>query len=190
MNMRHFLRGLGAVGIAAFLVACQSTNQKDGSAIDLGLGDDTKPEPETITDVELRAFCPRVILREGTAYFNTFTKGNENNPDELIYQANLGDVTRTCTFGGGIMNINVTAAGRIVSGPQGRSGSINMPIRVAVVDKSGVLFSELRKMNVAINSGVGAQQFLFQDSQISIPQPKDRGVQIFLGFDEGPYDTP
>lgn len=190
MNMRHFLRGVGAISISAFLVACQSTDQADGSAVDLGLGGEDNTTNETITDVELRAFCPRVLLREGTAYFNTYTKGNDENPDELIYQANLGDVTRACTFANGMMNITVTAAGRVVSGPKGASGSITMPIRVAVVDGSGVIFSELRRMNVAINSGVGAQQFLFQDSQVSIPQPKDRSVQIFLGFDEGPYDTP
>ena len=186
MNMRRFLKSIGVVSTTAFFVACQASNQP----LDLGVGNDNATDNETITDVELRAFCPKVSLRDGTAYFNTYTNGNQDNPDELIYQANLVDVTRTCTYGSGMMNITVTAAGRITSGPKGRSGSITMPIRVAVVTAAGVAFSELRRMDVTVNGGVGAQQFLFQDNQVTIPQPQNRSVQVFVGFDEGPYDTP
>lgn len=186
----RFLRITPLLAAMALISSCQSGGQSDGSAIDFGLGGESKPAEEQITDTELRAFCPRVQLREGTAFFNTFTKGNENNPNEIIYQATLSDATRTCQYGGGVLTMNVTAAGRIVPGPQGRSGTITMPIRVAVVDTTGVLYSELRKMDVSFTAGVGAQQFLFQDANVSIPQPETPTARVFIGFDEGPYDTP
>lgn len=190
VNFRRFLQVAGAMSVSALLVACQSANNPDGSAVDFGVGGDNAPAEERITDVEARAFCPKVLLREGTAYFNTYTKGNEENLDEVIYQATLVDVTRSCTYNGGMIAMTVTAAGRVVPGPQGRSGTITMPIRVAVVNADGPIYSELRKMDVSIDASTGAQQFLFQDNQISFPQPSDRVIQVFVGFDEGPYDTP
>lgn len=190
VKFRRFLHVAGAIGVSALLVACQSANNTDGSGVDFGVGDDNTPTEERITDVEVRAFCPKVLLREGTAYFNTYTKGNQDNIDEVIYQATLVDVTRSCTYNGGMVSMVVTAAGRVVPGPQGRSGTITMPIRVAVVNAEGPIVSELRKMDVSVDATSGAQQFLFQDNQISFPQPTDRVVQVFVGFDEGPYDTP
>lgn len=190
VKFRRFLHVAGAIGVSAILVGCQSANNADGSAVDFGVGGDNPPAEERITDVEVRAFCPKVLLREGTAYFNTYTKGNQDNPEEVIYQATLVDVTRSCTYNAGIVSMTVTAAGRVVPGPQGRSGTITMPIRVAVVNAEGPVFSELRKMDVSVDASSGAQQFLFQDNQISFLQPKDRLMQVFVGFDEGPYDTP
>lgn len=168
--------------LAAFtLAACQTSSTEDtlGSAAE-----------EKVTEADLRAYCPRVQLNEGTAFFQTYTDGNEDNADELIYQASISDVTRTCRYRNGQLFITVAAAGRVVNGPQGTGGSITMPIRVAVKEGDQVPYSRLGKFDVTVTPGAGASQFIYKDDQIVLPEPAIRNIQILVGYDEGPYNTP
>ncbi|MNF09033.1 hypothetical protein D3C80_2095930 [compost metagenome] len=64
-----------------------------------------------------------------------------------------------------------------------------MPVRVAVVQGDKVIYSKLHKQAVSVTSGGGATQFVFNDKGITVPSESARSVQIFVGFDEGPYNT-
>ena len=64
-----------------------------------------------------------------------------------------------------------------------------MPIRVAAVRGDEVLYSQLHKYKVDVASGAAATQFVFEDPSVVIPVPEPNTVQIFVGYDEGPYDT-
>lgn len=140
----------------------------------------------TVKESELRAYCPSTSLREGTSYFSTYQGNAKDDPTKVIYQASLTDTTRACTYEGGNVTINVAAAGRIVPGPSGKPGSINLPIRVAVVQGGQVLYSKLHDYKVAVSDTSAATQFSFNDPAITIPMPARNSVQIFVGFDEGP----
>ena len=163
------------------LVACQTSTTDDtlGSAAE-----------EKVTEADLRAYCPRVQLNEGTAFFQTYTKGNEDNAEELIYQASISDVTRTCRYRDGQLFITVAAAGRVVNGPKGTGGSFTMPIRVAIKEGDQLPYSRLGKFDVSVTPGAGASQFIYKDDQIVLPEPAIRNIQILVGYDEGPYNTP
>lgn len=176
--MRACVFGVSAVA----LTACQTATTQDalGSAA----------QEEAVTEADLRAYCPRVQLNEGTAYFNTYTKGNDDNSDELIYQAQISDVTRNCRYRNGQLFITVAAAGRVVNGPKSTGGNITMPIRVAVQEGEGLPYSRLGQFDVAVVPGAGASQFIYKDDQIILAEPAIRNLQILVGFDEGPYDTP
>lgn len=138
---------------------------------------------------ELRAYCPSVTLREGTAYFNSYEKGKENDPAHVIYQASITDTTRSCQYADGSIIIDVAAAGKVIPGPKYRSGTITMPIRIAVVEGDKVIHSKLHHQSVSVTSGGTATQFVFNEKGISFPMPAKQNVQIFVGFDEGPYNT-
>ncbi len=184
--MRHLsFAAVSALSLSALVLAgCQS-----GSGVDaLDLNSQRSEEPVKLS--ELRMYCPSVSLREGTAYFNTYERGGKDDQSRVIYQASIADVTRKCTNNGGMLNIEVAVAGRIVPGPKGKAGSITMPIRVAVVQGADVLYSELHKYPVNIGDTIGATQFVFTDPAIQIPVPARQNVVIFAGYDEGPYDTP
>ncbi|MFC4625091.1 hypothetical protein ACFO1V_07645 [Daeguia caeni] len=139
-----------------------------------------------IKESELRAYCPQATLREGTAFFNTYEKGGEQDPNRVVYQAAITDITRACKYGDGMMNIEVAVAGKVVPGPKYRNGTITMPIRVAVLDGDRVVYSQLHKQMVNISNGDVATQFVMNDKGISIPIPEKQTIQIFVGFDEGP----
>ncbi|TCD13485.1 hypothetical protein [Oricola cellulosilytica] len=181
----HFYRTVNVKSVSALLgllvlAACQTAK------VDDTLGD---PDAELTAD-DLRAYCPRPVLREGTAILRTFTRGNENNPDEIIYQATITDVTRTCRYRDGLLYMSVVAAGRVVNGPKGTTGNLELPVRVAISHGEDLPYSRLGKINVPISPGGGATQFIYKDEQVSVPAPTEPSLQVFVGFDEGPYNTP
>lgn len=165
------------------LASCQTAKTSDtlGSA---------KPGDAELTADDLRAYCPRVSLHEGTAILRTYTKNKKDDPDEMIYQATITDVTRACRYEGGNLYMQVAAAGRVVWGPKGTAGSLELPIRVAVKQGESLPYSKLHKIQVTVPATGDATQFILKDDQIVVPAPTQPDLQVLTGFDEGPYDTP
>lgn len=177
-DSRIFVR-TALAGFLLTLAGCQS-----GDNTIAGVGEDAKPPEGKVLASELRAYCPTITLREGTAFFNTYAKGGEGDPSKIIYQAAITDVTRDCKRSNGTLNMNVAVAGKVVPGPAGSAGNVTMPIRVAVVRGDQVLYSQLHQYKVAV--GAQSTQWVFNDPNVSIPDPTERDIQIFAGFDEGP----
>ncbi|WP_306119594.1 MULTISPECIES: hypothetical protein [unclassified Roseitalea] len=179
---RSWLKGgLALAGLLA-LAGCQMMG---GPREVLDVGNE-----EVFTEADLRAYCPRATLLEGTAILRTYTDGNEGDPDNVVYQASISDVTRTCRYRNGQLLMTIAAAGRVVNGPAGQPGSVNLPVRVAIKAGDNLPYSQLGRLDVAVNQGAGATQFIYKDDQIAIPEPSTRNLQVLVGFDEGPYDTP
>jgi hypothetical protein len=182
LSNSRFIKGFALFGFILAAAGCQSDDA--GNVLNAG-GDNKATEPKVL-ESELRAYCPPVMLRDGTAYFNTYAKGGQDDPAKLRYQASIMDVTRTCSSAGGAMTMNVAVAGKIVPGPAGAPGSVTMPIRIVVLRGEEVLYSQLHKYQVAVGNAASATQFVFNDPNVSFPSPTGRDVQIFAGYDEGP----
>jgi hypothetical protein len=180
--------GGAAIGALMGLAGCQS-----GGGFDLGLGgwgsqktQPAAPPSDKITADELRAYCPRVTLRSGTAFYSTYERGGDGDKAKIVYQASLTDVTRSCEYTGGMLNMAVATAGRVVPGPVAKDGTINMPIRIVVVRGEEVLYSKLHQYPASIVALAPATQFVFKDPNVSIPAPTARNIEIYVGFDETP----
>jgi hypothetical protein len=185
---RHVLPGLLLSGFMLAVAGCQSGDSGSvlGSATGTTTDSAAKPAEEKVKESDLRGYCPRVTLRDGTAFFNSYAKGGQDDPAKLLYQASITNVTRSCKRSDGMVNITVAVAGRVVPGPAGAPGTITMPIRIAVVQGETVLYSQLHKHQVAVGDASAATQFVFNDPNISLPEPSQRDIQIFAGYDEGP----
>lgn len=183
-------RGFAAVLLVSVLAGCTSTGNNSGGeggilgAALRGGGTSESQEEQTV----VQGACPQVNLREGTAYFRTHESGGEGDPSRVVHQASIAQVTRQCTLSGGEIVINVVAAGRVVAGPAGGPGIVELPIRVAAVRGDEVLYSELTQYSTTIDQASG--QFLFSDPDVRIPAADADSVRVYVGFDEGPYDTP
>lgn len=170
------------------VAGCTTTPKTDGGA-SAGASATMPDGTPRIKESELRAYCPNVVLREGTAFFGSYEKGGDKDASRLIFQATLADTTRACQYGAGTTTLDVAAAGRVVPGPKFKAGTYTLPIRVAVVQGGSVIYSKLHKQAVTLTANNTATQFVFNDKGISIPNPEKRNVEIFVGFDEGPYTT-
>jgi hypothetical protein len=120
------------------------------------------------TDVAVvQGACPEVLLREGTAYYTTYAKGGDGDPAKVIHQASISDTTRQCRISGDQLVVTVVVTGRVVGGPEAKSGEVNLPLRVVALDGETVLYSELQKQPVVMTAGG-------RRSSSSTPMPASR----------------
>ncbi|KQT88083.1 hypothetical protein ASG48_01115 [Aurantimonas sp. Leaf443] len=161
-------------GSALFLAACTSSNT--GPAPD-SLGSAPAPQPATVQEA---AYCPTVTLREGTAIL-TKMEG-----ERQAYVASVTDATRDCRVVDGQLRLEVGIKGQVVPGVAARNGAVKLPIRVAILVGQDVVYSKLGSVSVTVTKGAAPGTFLYVDRAISLPQPTQRNVTIFAGFDEGP----
>ena len=190
------LLSLGALAI--FLVAC-NTSTKNQTEDTLGITDQSDTGEQTeVTDAgavdqsaNLRAFCPRTILRAGTETYRTFEggvkKGDPGALNALQFQSTITDVARECNYSPENLNMRVGIKGRVINGPTGLTGTLNVPIRVAVATTANeVIYSQLHQVPVTIPEGGTNALFSFVDSNVNIPVPDKNNLVVYVGFDEGP----
>jgi len=187
--MGRFVAGLALGGLLLAVAGCQSGDSNSGGNSGggfLGFGG-AKQAPQAqegkVLASELRAFCPRVVVREPEGSITRYAKGGDGDPTKLTFQASIMESTRSCNRQTGMLAMQVAVAGRIVPGPGGAPATVTLPIKVSVVRSDGeVLYSQVQNHQVAL-SGNQVQQFLYNDSNVVIPIPADGTVQIFAGFD-------
>ncbi|MEM7301850.1 MAG: hypothetical protein AAF468_12260 [Pseudomonadota bacterium] len=139
----------------------------------------------------LSDYCPQVTIRDGTDTYRHFrNKRDRKNNEKLQFQASIIRVARECDYVGDQLAMKIGVEGRIINGPSGASGSFKMPLRVAVSQGGETVYSVLHKPEGGIEPGRSNSQFSFVDGQVSFPAPTARNVRVYVGFDEGPYNTP
>jgi hypothetical protein len=186
---RYFAH-LATAGFILVAAGCQSNDTM--GLLNIG---GSKPPKEKVALDDLRAFCPRVQLRDGETVSESYTKDGKDkdgNVDrtKIIHQASISDVTRSCTYGPGTITVNVAVAGRVVAGPAAQTGSVTLPIRIAAKRGEEVLYTQLHQYAVTFSSDGAASQWIFSDPNVTFPTPADRKVVVYVGFDQGPQKKP
>ena len=68
---------------------------------------------------------------------NIAAKGDQSTAGDLRYQLSFGQTARECSVQGETLNIKVGVQGRVILGPLGAPGPVDVPLRYAVVDITG-----------------------------------------------------
>jgi hypothetical protein len=186
----RFLAGFALVGFMLAAAGCQSGDSSGGSGggiLGFGGGEKQKqPEQGKVLASELRAYCPKVTLKEETASMNRYAKGGEDDPAKLAFQASISEATRSCNRQTGMLAMQVAVAGRVVPGPAGAPGQVTLPVKVTVLRSDGeVLYSQTQNEQITLG-GNQVQQFVLNDRNVVVPIPEDNTLQVFAGFDTGP----
>ncbi|MEL6967780.1 MAG: hypothetical protein AAGM04_10405 [Pseudomonadota bacterium] len=139
----------------------------------------------------LTDYCPAVRIRSGTESYRVLPDGApKDDASKVRYQATITKVARECAYVGNNLEIKVGARGRLITGPVGRPGQFQMPIRVAVTKGQDTVYSKLHRPTASIADGNSNGSFSFVDDKVIIPAPTATNVRVYIGFDEGPYNTP
>lgn len=130
--------------------------------------------------------CPGVTVRTGAS-----TLMVKDGQGRLRYQANIGQLARECAIVGNQMTAKVGIEGRVLLGEAGSPGTINLPVRVAVVEEGPsprIITSKLFTVPVTIPAGESQAAFTVVEDQISFPlegKPSDMERYIFyVGYDD------
>lgn len=174
MSKLIFARNAAGLVLAGLALGACSTSGGGGTSV--------APAPVRAASSEgtVPDYCPQVSLREGTAILRKGEGGN------LQYIASISGTTRSCRVRDGQLYMEVGIAGRVVPGPAARSGEIQLPIRVAILDANQLVYSQLGQQPVGVTPAGGAQDFRYVDRAIRIAVPKGRSLVVYAGFDEGP----
>jgi hypothetical protein len=90
-------------------------------------------QPPLKTQSTMKVECPGVDIRPGASTLNIAVKTDGATGSDLRYQLSVGQTARECRVQDGRMSVRVGVQGRILLGPMGSPGSIDIPLRYAVV---------------------------------------------------------
>lgn len=154
--------------------------------------DDPKTEGTGETTANTDLDCPEVAVRSGAAtlMIGSAAKGAESGVMDLKYQGTITRTARECHLNAGVMTIKVGVEGRIITGPAGGPGTVDVPLRVAVVQEGvepKAIVSTLAHIPVTIAGEADRVSFSHVESGISFPMPVPAGLLdayvIYVGFD-------
>lgn len=132
--------------------------------------------------------CPAVDVRPGTSSL-AFTAPGGEGAMGLRYQATLGQTARECHAIGGNLNMKVGVQGRIILGPAGGPGTIEVPLRLALVQEGPspkTHWTKLYRIPVTIAEGVPNVTFTHVEEDLTVPMPTGNTIEsyvIYVGFD-------
>ncbi len=170
----------GSSSLDLFGSSSKATSGGDNVA---GVGSDANA-----TNIE----CPSVDVRTGAATLLIGSKpgGGEPSPLEVRYQGSIIRTARECRVNAGVMTMKVGIEGRLITGPAGGPGTVEVPLRVAVVHEGTspkAIVSKLARIPVTIAGAVDRTTFTHIDSDISFPLPQPLGnidsYVVYVGFD-------
>ena len=136
--------------------------------------------------------CPDVQVRTGAATLMIGSKPGEGVPAalDLRYQGSIIRTARECHVNAGIMTMKVGVEGRVITGPAGGPGTVDVPLRIAVVQEGinpKVVVSKFGREIVTVNNSVDRVIFTHVESDVAFPLPQPLGLinayVVYVGFD-------
>ncbi len=144
--------------------------------------------------------CPDVTVRPGTATLMVSTPkpaGAELTATDLRYQGTLVRFSRECGVRPGFMSMKVGIYGRVISGPAGGPGTVDVPLRIAVVQEGPepkTVVSKLARLSVNVPAEPAFADFTHVDQDVTFPLPRNApdiaSYVVYVGFDPAAAPKP
>jgi len=147
--------------------------------------------PQTVAGAQPDVNCPPVDIRRGASTLPIGPTGDKTAMT-LRYQVDFVREGRECAVFGGNMVMKVGIEGRVIVGPGGGPGQVNVPLRMALVEEtpSGGTHPILTKfflIPVVIAPNQGSAVFTHIEEGITFPLPTPTALLddylIYVGFD-------
>jgi len=132
--------------------------------------------------------CPQITIRAGASTYAVAAPGQEAVGNAVRFQATITKLARDCTKANGEVTARIGIQGRVIVGPAGAPPSIDVPLRVAVVQGGvgeKVIATKAYRTTVTMGEAESVPfTFVAEDLVYPIPPPKVADNYIFyVGFD-------
>jgi hypothetical protein len=134
--------------------------------------------------------CPAVEIRTGTASLMVSDKAADGAAGDVRYQLALNQLARQCTLLDGNLVMRIGVQGRIILGPAGAPGEVDVPLRFAVIKESlapKTIATKFKRVGAQVPSGQDNVIFSDVDDALSFPMPSRAELatyRVYVGFDE------
>jgi hypothetical protein len=151
----------------------------------------TQKEPQPVTNAQPDVECPFLDIRQGasTLTFPPPPPDGGNEAMSLKYQGIFVRAARDCAVVNGQMVMRVGVQGRIIVGPAGGPGQIEVPLRIAVVSAPitapKTVVTRLIRIPVTIGANDPNVDFTHIEEGLSFPMPSSSSdpYLVYIGFD-------
>src|ERR1039457_5398552 len=177
---------LMALALALALGGCGSTDLLKSSPLDLFSSsskatNDAAAAGGTANISADDVDCPEVQVRTGAATLMIGSKPGEGSPAalDLRYQGSIIRTARECHVNAGIMTMKVGIEGRVITGPAGGPGTVDVPLRIAVVQEGispKVVVSKFGRETVTVNNSIDRVTFTHVEPDPAFPLPPPWGL--------------
>lgn len=192
--------GISLLGLAAALSACTSASDR----LDSGAGSQSAPATSRFAQLFSGSTaqasapaekpteeidCPVMDVRVGASTLSAVAPGGDPSNMSLRYQGTIVNMARECALRGADMAIRAGTQGRIILGPAGGPGQINIPLRYALVREGPepkTIWTKLYNVPVIIGEGQSFADFTHIEQDLVFTKPKPDEVAalvIYVGFD-------
>jgi hypothetical protein len=132
--------------------------------------------------------CPSVSIRAGASTYAVGTPGKPATGSDLRYQATITRTARDCTRVGDQISARIGIQGRVIAGPAGNPSTVEIPLRVAVVQggiNEKTIATKVYRTSVSMTEG-GNEPFSLVVEDLTYPIPPGNlgdSYIFYIGFD-------
>jgi hypothetical protein len=140
--------------------------------------------------------CPLINIRQGASTLTigansataSDTDSTNNGAMAVKYQGTFVRAARECALVAGNVVMKIGVEGRIIIGPAGGPGQVDVPLRIAVVDETPIrtkpILTKLIRIPVTVASATDNPTFTHIEEGVTFPMPPDLdNYLVYIGFD-------
>jgi hypothetical protein len=153
-----------------------------------GGGKSEEPAVTVVPEGESDLSCPEVKIRAGASTYAVGLPGKQAVGGDLRFQASISRTARDCTINAGQITARIGIQGRVIAGPAGNPPTVEVPIRVAVV-QSGItektIATKVYRTTVSMTEASSVPFSLVADDLVYPAPPGALGDSyvFYIGFD-------
>ena len=132
--------------------------------------------------------CPPVSIRAGASTYQVAAPGKQPVGNDLRFQVTITRTARECSYNGGEITARIGIQGRVIAGPAGAPATVDIPMRVAVV-QSGIqektIATKAYRTSVTMSED-GSVPFTLVAEDLVYPAPPGAlgdSYIFYIGFD-------
>jgi hypothetical protein len=155
----------------------------------------TATSQQSVTGAAQNIDCPLINIRQGASTLTIGPNGGNGNVEStnngamaVKYQGTFVRAARECALIGGNVVMKIGVEGRIIVGPAGGPGQVDVPLRIAVVEETAAgtkpIVTKLIRIPVTIASAADNPTFTDIEDGVTFPMPGNLDNYIvYIGFD-------
>ena len=180
-------------GLGCAMVAAPASAQSLGDRFKSQFGGKSEEPPANAAPseqppVDPDLSCPPVSIRAGASTYAVAAPGKQPVGNDLRFQATITRTARECSINGSEITARIGIQGRVIAGPAGAPQTVQVPLRVAVV-QSGIsektIATKAYQTTVTMSEG-GSEPFTLVADDLVYPAPSGAVADnyvFYIGFD-------